>query len=65
MDRLGALDAAFLDLTDGIAHVHIARVSILEDTSPDAGLSAQAAAAGIAEMRDLPQPQAHGARSAS
>jgi WS/DGAT/MGAT family acyltransferase len=34
VDRLGALDAEFLHLEDGIAHMHIAGVSVFEGPAP-------------------------------
>src|SRR4249919_539173 len=36
MDRLSPLDAEFLHLEDGIAHMHIAGVSVFEGPAPSA-----------------------------
>ncbi len=37
MDRLSPLDAEFLHLEDGVAHMHIAGVSVFEGPAPSAG----------------------------
>src|SRR6516165_1785626 len=38
MDRLSALDAEFLHLEDGIAHMHVAGVSVFEGPLPADGV---------------------------
>ncbi len=37
MDRLGVLDSEFLNIEDGIAHLHIAGISVFEGPTPPAG----------------------------
>ena len=37
MDRLGLLDSEFLNIEDGIAHLHIAGISVFEGPAPPAG----------------------------
>ncbi|HVN51166.1 MAG TPA: wax ester/triacylglycerol synthase family O-acyltransferase, partial [Acidimicrobiales bacterium] len=47
MDRLSALDAEFLHLEDGIAHMHIAGVSVFEGPAPSGDDVAQLIAAKL------------------